>query len=368
MYIDRNYYSLSSKDKNLLDKKLRNIIASKKFINSKSVNNFEKKFSRYLKIKYTIGYSSASTAISALVDIFCKKDFKKEIVIPAFSPLPVVMAIKNFGYKVKFVDVDKDTFLIDTDKTINSISKRSKVIMPVHLFGNVVDIKKLRSKLRKNVFIIEDSSQSHFSKLDNINTGSKGDASVFSFYPTKNLGAYGDAGAITTNNLNIANTARAYRNYGLHPTKNKIMTLGNNFRMDEIQAEILSINLNYVSLQNKKRNLLAKRYIYNLKDAPIKFQKINKNVKTNYHVFAILVEEKKRNRLYEYLKKNNVNCIIYYEKPLPFLFEKNKKKLVSKFKNSYSLSKKIIALPISPYLTFQNIDFISEKIRNFFLR
>ena len=368
MYIDRNYYVLKSKDKYLLYKKLRNIISSKKFINSKSVYKFEKKFSNYINIKHTIGFSSASTAISALVDIFCKKDFNKEVIIPAFSPVPVVMAIKNFGYKVKFIDVDKDTFLLDLDKTINSINERTKIIMPVHLFGNVVNIGKLKLNVNKNIFIIEDSSQSHFSKYNHINTGSLGDASVFSFYPTKNLGAYGDAGAVTTNKLNLANILRAYRNYGLHPLKNKILISGNNFRMDEFQAEILNINLKYVFDQNKKRNLIAKHYKQNLKDLPIRFQKIEKNIQTNYHVFAILVEENKRDKLYDFLKKKNINCSIYYEKPLPFLFEKNQKKLISKYKNSYCLSKQIIALPISPYLSPQNIDFICEKIRTFFIK
>ena len=279
MLVDRNYFPITKKKTDLLQKKLKNIILSKKFINSDSVLSFEKEFGKLNHNSFATGVSSASNGISALVDLICKKDFRSEIIIPAFAPVPVVMAIKNFGYKVKFADIDKETFLIDINQIIKNINKNTKIIMPVHLFGNVFDVKKLKRIINnKKIIIIEDASQAHFSKIDKKFSGSEGNASVFSFYPTKNLWALGDAGAVLTKNKKLSSALKSYRNYGLHPSKDEFINFGNNFRMDEFQAEVLKINLKEAIKLNKKRNLLANYYKKKLHDLPIKYQLINENV------------------------------------------------------------------------------------------
>tara|TARA_B100000579_G_scaffold434736_1_gene456282 strand:+ start:5358 stop:6464 length:1107 start_codon:yes stop_codon:yes gene_type:complete len=364
MIVDRNHYPINHKNIKIFQNKLKNVIYSKKFINSQSVYSFEKKFGKLHDKSFAVGVSSASTGISTLVDLICKKNFKSEIIIPAFSPIPVVMAIKNFGYKVKFVDVDKETFLMDVDQVLKKINKNTKIIMPVHLFGNVFDVKKLKKKIKnKNIFIIEDASQAHFSKIDGKFTGMQGHASVFSFYPTKNLWALGDAGAILTKNKKLYSEIKSYRNYGLHPHKDKFLNFGNNFRMDEFQAEVLKINLKETIKLNKKRNVFANYYKKKLKNLPIKFQFIKKNVSTNFHVFSILVNKNIRNKLNKYLISNKINSIIYYKKPLPYLFNK---KIFETFPNTNDISKSIISLPINPNLAYKQLDFVCLKIRNFY--
>ena len=368
MKVDRNYFPVNKKKISLFQKKLKKIILSRKFINSNSVISFEKEFGRLNHNSLATGVSSASTGISALVDIICKKNYRYEIIIPAFAPIPVALAIKNFGYKVRFVDIDKETFLINEDEIIKNINKNTRIIMPVHLFGNVFDIKKLKKKINnKKIFIIEDASQAHFSKINKKFVGSEGEASVFSFYPTKNLWALGDAGVVLTKNKKLNSDLKSYRNYGLLSNKDKFKNYGNNFRMDEFQAEVLKINLKETIQLNKKRNLLARYYKKKLYDLPIRYQMINKNVLTNFHAFSILVNKKLRNKLFKYLISKKINCIIYYQKPLPYILSKFKMKSLSKnFQNSNHISKSIISLPINPNLTYKQLDYVCSKIREFF--
>ena len=177
----------------------------------------------------------------------------------------------------------------------------------------------------------------------------------------------GDAGAVLTKNKKLSSALKSYRNYGLHPSKDEFINFGNNFRMDEFQAEVLKINLKEAIKLNKKRNLLANYYKKKLHDLPIKYQLINENVLTNYHVFSILVNRKIRNKLFKYLIINKINCVIYYKKPLPYLLPKLKvENLDKKFYNSNYISNSIIALPISPHLTYKQVDYVCLKIRKFF--
>jgi dTDP-4-amino-4,6-dideoxygalactose transaminase len=369
MTIKRNYYPINKAQFKKFNLALKNVLKSNIFINSTSVKNFENKFSEFHKTKYlTLGFSSASTSISALVDFVCKKNFKSEIIIPAFSPIPVLMAILNFGYKVKFVDIDPETLLMDLSKVRKAITKNTKIIMPVHLFGNVVDIKSLKKIINKDIYIIEDTSQAHFSKINDNFAGLQGDASVFSFYPTKNLWAIGDAGALMIKNKKSHMALKAYRNYGLHPYEDRFLNFGNNFRMDEFQAEVLLLNLKTIHNLNNSKLRLSNYYKKKLNNLPINFQNIPNNVVSNFHVFSIIVNENIRDSLYNFLKKKKIDAIIYYPKPLPFILHKtnDKKKLIEMFPNSYKISKEIISLPISAHLKNTDIDFVCDQIRAFF--
>jgi dTDP-4-amino-4,6-dideoxygalactose transaminase len=369
--VKKNIFEYSRADVNVFKNLLHKVLISKKFINGNYVKKFEKKFSSIICAKGAVGFSSASTAISSLVDIICNGDLNSEIIVPVFSPVCVPQSILNFKYKIRFVDINPKDFLIDENRILKSINKNTKIIMPVHLFGNIFDIDSLKKKIfnefKKKIFIIEDASQAHLASYKKKNAGNFGDASIFSFYPTKNLGAFGDAGAVVSNNLKLINDLKIYRNYGLHPSKFQVHFSGNNFRMDELQAIFLIEKLKKLKKTNYRRQIIAESYKSNLKNLPINFQFISKNTISNWHVFAILVDKKIRNDLVNYLKKNNIETSIYYQKPLSRIFKyKVKANLKDNFRQAEEISSKIICLPIDPDMKLSSVNLVSNVIKKYF--
>lgn len=356
-----------SKDK--LFKSLDKIISNGVFLNGKTVEEFEKSFSSYVNCRYCIGFSSASTGFSSLVNIITENSKNSEIIIPAYAPIPVSVPILNYNKKIVFCDVDKNTFLMCENDLHNKVTKKTKVILPVHLFGNVFNIAKLIKQLKKeNIHIIEDSSQAHGSSYDGLKAGSQGYASVFSFYPTKNIGAFGDAGSITTNNKSLAFKLMEYRNYGLNKNKNRLSHYGNNFRMDEIQALIINFKLEKIEKWNTHRNIIANAYIKNLLDLPIQFQDVKANVFSCYHVFSIVVPKKIRNKLFYYLQCKGIQVSKYYNETLPMIsgFLNTHQKVKANFPNSYYLSQRNLSLPINHKISIKEVEKICSLIRKFF--
>tara|TARA_B110000858_G_C17773387_1_gene460895 strand:- start:575 stop:1705 length:1131 start_codon:yes stop_codon:yes gene_type:complete len=367
--IPKDTFALEKTDHKKFLKTVNSIIDKGAFINGNILKKLESKFSKYIKTKHSIGFSNATNAISAVANILSSIDKNQEIIIPAYSPIPVSMALLNINKTIRYVDVDEQTMLASSNDIKNKINKKTKIIMPVHLFGNVFNILALKKEIQKNnIFIIEDSSQAHGSKLDKHKAGSLGHASIFSFYPTKNLGAFGDGGIITTNSKTISNKLNLYRNYGLHKTKDKIMLNGSNFRMDEIQSEVISLKLKHLDRENNKRLRLSKIYYENLNNIPVKFQLIEENVKSNFHVFIILVPSKLRDKMFNFLINNKIQASIYYKFLLPQITGEIKSKIILKnnYPNSYKLMKTNIALPIHSNLTENNILYVCQVIQRFF--
>jgi dTDP-4-amino-4,6-dideoxygalactose transaminase len=364
MKILKNNFLINKKELIKINSSLSKMIKRGTFVNGPVVKKFEQNFSKKNKAKYCVGFSSSSTAISSVVNILNQKN--NEILIPVFSPIPVAASLKNYNLNIRYVDVDKETFLLKSNLQ-NEIDSKTGIIMPVHLFGNVFDVNSLKKKISSKINIIEDSSQAHFSKINNNYVGSNSFVSIFSFYPTKNLFAYGDAGCVTTNNQNFAKKLRAYRNYGLHHRIDKLLNFGNNFRMDEFQAMILSMNLKKIFRFNTLRAKINDYYKYHLSDLPIQFQKIETSVKSNNHVFSIIVDSKHRNRLNKFLINSGIRTSIYYQKLLPsFTDGLTDIKLKKNFPNAFFLSKSIINLPIHPFLSLKETDYICKKIKFFF--
>ena len=367
LLISKNAFGLSNIDNNKLLKRISTIIESGYYINGPYVEQFEKKFAKFNKNKFGVGFSSASTGSSTVTNLLTKES-DNEVIIPAYAPLPVAMSLKNYGKKIIYADVNKETFLIETSEILKLINKNTKLVIPVHLFGNVMNIKSLLELIPKKIKVIEDASQAHGSKFDNKFAGSEGTAGIFSFYPTKNLGAYGDAGLVTTNSNAMYKELKSYRNYGLTDFNNISKLPGNNFRMDEIQACILLMKIKYLRKWNKQRNENAKKFKEQLKDLPVRFQKIDKLVYSNYHVFIIIVPIKFRNKLYNFLKQNNIEATIYYDKPLPALARDTSSDIYLKdnFPNSFSLSKTNISIPVNHKLNSNQVDIICKTIKEFF--
>jgi len=197
MKISKNNFFINQNEIDRINLLINKIIKRGTFINGPEVKKFENSFAKKSRSKYCVGFSSSSTAISSAVNILNKKG--NEILVPAFSPIPVAASLKNYNFNIRYLDVDRETFLLKSNLQ-NEIDLKTGIIMPVHLFGNVFDVNNLKKKISSKINIIEDASQAHFSKINNKYVGSDSFLSIFSFYPTKNLFAYGDAGCITTNN------------------------------------------------------------------------------------------------------------------------------------------------------------------------
>ena len=245
--------------KSEIDEAIQKVLISGRYTLGKNVIEFEKKFSNYVNCEYGVGVNSGTDALILALQCFDIRPGDEVITTP-FTAIPTYAAIRHVGATPIFVDIDPDTFLIDLEKIKASITSKTKAIVPVHIFGNVVDIERLRAIVGRNIYIIEDACQAHGSSMNKRKSGSFGDIGCFSFYPTKNLGGYGDGGAIITNNHDLYNKIKLMRMYGMRD-KDHVEIHGMNSRLDEIQAAILSVKLRYLDKFNHQRNLIAKKYL-----------------------------------------------------------------------------------------------------------
>ena len=271
-------------------------------------------------------------------------------------------SIINANLKPVLVDIDFMKPTINIDRIKQKINKNTKVIMPVHLYGSVVDIKKIKNIIqKKKIYIIDDCAQAHGAK-DNQGkkVGSLADISTFSLYPGKNLGAYGDAGIITTNNKKLYLIMRKLRNLGSE-VKFKHELVGMNSRLDTLQAVILNHKLNKLSKLNSKRKKIADNYDKKINNK--KILKLTYSKYSVYHQYVILV--KKRNELIKYLKKTNIQYGFHYPYAIHELQAFRRYFKNEKFPNSEMLSKYGISIPIDPNLTKKQISYVINKLNSF---
>lgn len=245
-----------------INQAITRVLASGVYILGPEVRAFEKQFAAYIGMPEAVGVANATDALTlALVGLGVGPG--DEVITTPFTAIPTVSAIKDLGAKPVFVDIDPDTFLMDLALVKKAITPKTRAIMPVHIFGNVVDIDALRAICGGDIPIVEDASQAHGATVRGRKAGAFGDASVFSFYPTKNLGGYGDGGIVLTQSPALADKLRKIRMYGMID-KDTIVCDGVNSRLDELQAAILSVKLKYLDDMNAKRRHLAKRYLEKL--------------------------------------------------------------------------------------------------------
>ena len=346
--------------KKKITKLINNIIGQKSYILGKQNDLFEEKLKKYFNIKYALGVNSGTDALKiALKSLKIKKN--DEVIIPTLTATATGSAVLEVGAKPVLIDVDgSGNFNPNLLKSL--INKKTKAIIVVHLHGNIANIKKIKS-ISKKIPIIEDCAQSFGSSLNRKKSGTFGKISCFSFYPTKNLAAIGDGGAIITNDKKVYDTMISLRQYGWN--KNRIsMFAGYNSRLDEIQASILNLKMNYIDKNNLKRNKLAKNYIKELKNLPIQFPISLKQSFHSYHLFVIMTE--KRDELMKYLNKKKIFPSIHYKVPLHMMptFKNSKK---TKMNISEKMSKTMLSLPIYPELKKKQQLKIIKEIKNFFM-
>ena len=362
-----NFLDLYSQDKYLLNKinkSIVNNIRSSSFIGGNDLNNFEKNFSKYLNIKYSLGVANGTDALEIAIKSLALKP-KSEIIVPANTWISTAEAVVNCGHIVKFCDID-NSHNICVKSLKKNISKKTKAIIVVHLYGNPSDMNSILKLKDKYKFkLIEDCAQAHGAEYNNKKVSTFGDIGTFSFFPSKNLGCFGDGGCIVTNTKKYFITAKKIANHG-GLKKNSHLVLGRNSRLDNIQAGILNVKLNHLDKSISKRNYQAKlyfQYLDNMKD--IDLIKPIKNTFSSYHLFV--VRSNKRNQLRKFLIKKGIQTSIHYPKSLPqvTLFKKKHYNKCKKFK-SISYSKKIISLPLGNHLNKKKIIYICNSIKEFF--
>ncbi len=289
------------------------VLESGRYILASEVAAFEKEFASYLGTQHCVGVANATDGLTlALMALGVGSG--DEVITTPFTAIPTVSAIVDTGAKPVFVDICADTFLMDLDQVAAAITPRTKAVVPVHIFGNVVDMPRLREIVPTHIPIIEDASQAHGSTLDGRRAGSFGDASIFSFYPTKNLGGYGDGGAVATNRAELDAKLRLLRMYGM-TDKDHTVTHGVNSRLDELQAAILRVKLLHLDTMNRRREEIADRYQQELNPDKFTHQFIPAGIVSNYHVLVCRYHGD-RAKFIGLMDARSIQTNIYYLLPL----------------------------------------------------
>ena len=356
------------KIKNEIDKNIISSINSGRFVNGPIVMEFSENLSRYLDVKNVIPCANGTDALQIA---FMALDLKPgdEIICPSWTYIATAEAAAILGIKVVFCDVDLETFNTTADLIELHINEKTKAIVPVHLYGQSCDMDEIIKLAEKyKLKIIEDNAQAigckyTFPNGDNKFTGTLGNIGTTSFYPSKNLGCYGDGGAIFTNDSSLAEKIRMIVNHG-EKIKYNHEIVGCNSRLDSIQAEILNVKLKHLDIYNSNRKIMAMNY--NLAFAEIE-ELLTPKVITNsghvFHQYTLRVLNGKRDDLKSYLNDLGIPSMIYY--PIPIHKQKpyrNEQVL----ENTDILSKEVISLPIHTELESSNQDFIIEKIIKYF--
>jgi len=348
--------------KNKIDKKIKTVLNSNSYILGNEVNKFEKNFSKYLGIKYSVGVSNGTDAIIiALQAINIKKG--DEIITTSHTAFATISAIVDVGAVPIFIDIKEHDFTIDTSKIEKSITKKTKAIIAVHIYGNPVDLSKLKKiKDKYKITLIEDCAQAHGAEYKKKKVGTFGDFSCFSFYPTKNLSTFGDGGIISTNSNKMYKKIKLLREYGWIK-KNLSVHKGSNKRLDEIHAGILNIKLAHLDKFNTMRITIANKFLKLITSKHLIMPKTNVLKKHVYHLFVVRVKNNKRKKFLNYLKKNNIYAGIHYPLPnhkqKPFIKYCKKKLPVTE-----KICKEIVSIPNFPLLKLKEINKIIKVINS----
>jgi len=348
-----------------IKKAIEDVFEESTFISGKFLSDFEKAFSDFCSVKYTVGVSSGTSALY-LALIACGIGEGDEVITVPNTFIATTEAISAVGARPVFVDIDPVTYTIEVSKIEKAITKNVKAIIPVHLYGQPARMDEVLSLAgRYGLRIIEDAAQSHGAEYKTKKAGALGDVGCFSFYPGKNLGAYGDAGCVVTDNIEIAEKVRLLRNHGREEKYHHIVE-GFNHRLDTLQAKLLSVKLRYLEDWNKRRRHIAEWYKEFLRDGPLKLPQEDKDSLHVYHLFVIQTDN--RDALKKNLEEKGIFAGIHY--PIPLHLQKAYAYLGYKagdFPVAEKVSKKILSLPMYPELKKEEVEFICERIKKFSL-
>lgn len=341
------------------------VIDSGWYIQGNECKEFDKEFAQYCSTKYAIGVANGLDALILILRAYKELGIIKdgdEVIVPSNTYIASILAISQNNLVPVLVEPDINTYLIDPSKIEEKITLKTKAILPVHLYGQTCEMDKINEIAKKyNLKVIEDSAQSHGAYFKDKRSGNLGDASGFSFYPGKNLGALGDGGAVTTNDEELANAIKALGNYGSHK-KYENLYKGINSRLDEMQAAMLRVKLRYLDNEVEKRRDIANYYLENIKNKNIILPVVRAEDNHVWHLFVIRTS--KRDELQKYLLDNGIQTLIHY--PIP----PHKQNAYQEWNNqSYPISEqihdKVLSLPISGVQRLEDTMRIIEVVNEF---
>ncbi len=362
-FVDLKAQYLSIKTE--IDSAIANVIADTAFIGGSYVKEFEKNFAALYGVKYCISCANGTDSLYILMKMM-NIGAGDEVITVANSWISSSETISQTGAKPVFVDVEADYYSIDVTKFEAAVTANTKAIILVHLQGQMCDIEKIKTICdKKNIALIEDCAQAHFSEQNGRRAGTIGIAGSFSFYPGKNLGAYGDAGCIITNDDTLAEKCKMYANHGALK-KHQHQMEGINSRLDGLQAAILNAKLPYILKWTEQRIANAKKYDEALKDiVQVIIPKVRPNTKHSYHLYVIQCEN--REALMQHLKDKGVETTIHYPTILPSLPCYNYLgKTANDFPVAAAMQNKILSLPLFPELTDEQISYTVNCIKEFY--
>lgn len=350
-----------------LDKDLRDaferVYTRSWYIEGVEDENFEKAFAQYCDTKYCVGVGNGLDALMLALKALGVGE-GDEVIVPSNTYIATALAVTYVGAKPVFVEPDIKTFNIDSDRIEAAITGKTKAIMPVHLYGQACDMDPIMKIAQKySLYVVEDCAQAHGATYKGKKIGSFGDAAGFSFYPGKNLGALGDAGAMVTNNKEIADKVRALGNYGSDYKYHHIY-LGNNSRLDEMQAAFLSAKLPHLDKINEERRKIANRYLNDIKNTQIMLPYIPEYANPVWHIFGIRC--KRRTELETFLNERGIGTNKHY--PIPMHLQECYKALGFKkgdFPVAEEISETELSIPMYYGMTDAEVQYVIDTINDF---
>ncbi len=329
-----------------------------------AVKEFEDKIAAYCGCKYAIGVSSGTDALLvSLMALEVKPG--DEVITSTFTFFATAGCVARLGAKPVFVDIDPDSYNIDAKLIEEKLSERTRAIIPVHLFGQVAQMKPiLEIAQHHNLAVIEDAAQAIGATQDGLMCGNFGDLACFSFYPTKNLGGFGDGGLVTTNNEKLFESVKLLRTHGENP-RYFYKAIGGNFRLDAIQGAVLGVKLKYLDRWNERRRENAALYDSIFAGSSVKAPRIDSNNVSTYHQYTIAVAE--RDRLQKFLAENGISTAVFYPKPLHLqdcFAELGYRQ--GDFPIAERVGSEVLSLPVYPELRQEQIEYVADTVLKFY--
>lgn len=344
-----------------INQQITKVVDSGWYILGQEVESFETNFATYIGTKHCIGTANGLDAITLILTAM-NYPSTAEVIVPSNTYIASILGIIHAGLKPVLVEPDPNAYNIDPAKIQAAINENTKAILVVHLYGKCCDMTPIEALASQyNLDIFEDAAQAHGATYKNKLAGNLSKAAAFSFYPTKNLGALGDAGAITTNDTLLAEKLQMLRNYG-SVKKNQNKYIGYNSRLDELQAALLNVKLPHLNTENQRRRHIAKTYIDQIQSSYVKLPPCDTLAEDAWHLFVI--QTAYRDQLQQYLLQNGIETQIHY--PIP----PNLQEALYELKNeslpiSTLLHQQVLSLPLNTYITDTQVDYIIKTINQF---
>jgi len=343
-----------------IDEAVHRVLESGWYILGEEVEAFENEFANYCGVNHCIGVSNGLDALHLVLKEWGIGE-GDEVIVPAHTFIATWLAVSHTGATPVPIDIDEKTFNIDSTLIEQAISKQTKAIIPVHLYGQAADMDPINNIAEKyNLQVLEDAAQAHGAIYKGKKCRNLGDVAAFSFYPGKNLGAFGDGGAVTTNNAELAKKIKMFRNYG--STEKYIHEkIGYNNRLDEFQAAILRVKLKYLDKWNEKRRCIAAYYLNNISNSDISLPYWSGYEDHVFHLFVVRC--KNRNKLIEKMAKSGIQTMIHYPVP-PYKQRAYGKLNYLSFPVADQITSEVLSLPMDPTLDMDTVDYICTTINN----